>query len=265
MGTLCFVAFVFIIWWSDREQRPDVGVLQWFGLTMDYNTLKACLNALALNTILFSGEIFQIFRGMTKIAYSKVDFTTIKTILFAPLFEEFIYRSCLINIFIEAGVYTETYCVLVLPCYFAISHLHQVFQQQRKQRQLKNWAIKENVTLPSDQWVSIRKSLLIALFKLTYTNIFGIYSGFVYIRTGSLWPAIVLHSHCNFFGFPSFGQLLNKENRCSDKIIALVLYIVGTIVLFATFDWWFQDCGKPWWASSFGSVGEAVTSRNEEL
>jgi prenyl protein peptidase len=184
---------------------------------------------------------------MTKIAYSKLDFTTVKTIFFAPVFEEFIYRSCLINIFIEAGIYSPSTCVLVVPFFFAISHLHHVFQQQRQQRKLRNWLKDDNMTIPPDQWVSIRKSLLIALFKLSYTNIFGIYSGYVYIKTGSLWPAIVLHSHCNFFGFPSFGQLLNKEHRCSERIAALVLYLAGTIILLSTFDWWFEEGSKPWW------------------
>ena len=129
VGTLCFIAFVFLVWWADHSVRPEVGMLQWFGVTIDYAVLKACLNAFVLNSILFSGEIFQICRGMTKIAYTKIDFTTVKTILFAPAFEEFIYRSCLINIFIEAGVYSASYCVLIVPFFFAISHLHHVFQQ----------------------------------------------------------------------------------------------------------------------------------------
>jgi hypothetical protein len=125
-----------------------------------------------------------------------------------------------------------------------------VFQQQRKQRQLKQWLLQENMELPADQWVSFRKSLLIALFKLAYTNVFGIYSGFVYIKTGSIWPAVVLHAHCNFFGFPSFGQLLNRDHRCSDRIVALVLYIAGIIVLTTTFDWWFENTGSPWWVTA---------------
>lgn len=184
---------------------------------------------------------------MTHITYTKADFTTVKTILFAPLFEEFIYRSCLLNIFIEAGVYSELECVLIVPFFFAISHLHHVFQQQRKQRQLKQWLLQENMPMPEGQWVSFRKSLLIALFKLMYTTVFGIYSGMVYVRTGSVWPAIVLHSYCNFFGFPSFGNLLDKEHRNSDRIAALVLYILGTVVFYYTFDQWFEGTNQPWW------------------
>ena len=56
-----------------------------------------------------------------------LDLTTAKDILIAPLLEEFIYRACLINIFMETGVFSDLYCVLVLPSFFAISHLHHVF------------------------------------------------------------------------------------------------------------------------------------------
>ena len=47
---------------------------------------------------------------------------------------------------------------------------------------------------PYDELVSFRKALLIALFKLAYTELFGIYAGFVYINTGSVWAAIALHA-----------------------------------------------------------------------
>lgn len=124
VGTLCLIAFVSLVWLADRSARPEVGFVRWFGLTLDVAALKACINALVLNTVLFSGEIYQIIRGMTRVMHRKLDFTTVKTILFAPLFEEFIYRSCLINIFIEAGYYTPTWCVLLVPFFFAISHMH---------------------------------------------------------------------------------------------------------------------------------------------
>ena len=88
-------------------------------------------------------------------------------------------------------------------------------------------------------------ALLIALFKVAYTEVFGIYAGFVYIRTGSLYPAIALHSYCNLLGFPAFENLLDAKIRNSDRIIAALLYIIGTILVFYTFTW-FTD-GTPWW------------------
>ena len=104
---------------------------------------------------------------------------------------------------------------------------------------------KQHVETHMEEYVSFRKALLIAVFKLAYTEIFGIYAGFVYIGTGSLWPAIALHSYCNFFGFPSFENIVNSRVRNSDRLIALILYIVGTAIMFYSFTW-FTD-GTPWW------------------
>ena len=87
--------------------------------------------------------------------------------------------------------------------------------------------------------------MLIALFKLAYTEVFGIYAGFVYIGTGSLWPSIVLHTYCNFLGFPAFQNLVDPRQRLSDRIIAGSLYLIGTILMFYTFSWFTE--GDPWW------------------
>ena len=120
------------------------------------------------------------------------------------MFEEFIYRACLINFFIETGRYTPKVIVLVTPLFFAISHVHHVIHQQRAQNKLKAaLGDKEKITHLQEE-ISLQKAILIALFKVTYTEIFGIYAGFVYVNTGSLWPAIALHSYCNLLGFPTF-------------------------------------------------------------
>jgi predicted Abi (CAAX) family protease len=46
--------------------------------------------------------------------------------------------------------------------------------------------------------------LMAKLFQLCYTQVFGIYAGYVYASTGSFWAAAFLHSQCNLFGFPHF-------------------------------------------------------------
>ena len=64
-----------------------------------------------------------------------------------------------------------------MPVFFAISHLHHIFVQFAEGKKMRK-----------------RDALIQTLFKLMYTQVFGIYAGFVYIRTGSIWPAFVLHS-----------------------------------------------------------------------
>ena len=58
-----------------------------------------------LNSVLFAGEIFQILKGMIVIKYD-FDILAYKNLIFAPFLEEFIYRICLINFFMESGALT---------------------------------------------------------------------------------------------------------------------------------------------------------------
>ena len=101
-----------------------------------------------------------------------------------------------------------------------------------------------------DEYISFKKAVLIAVFKLAYTQIFGIYSGFVYVHTGSLWAAIALHAQCNYFGFPSFQNLWNGDIRRTERIFIIVLYVVGILVVFRYFSWFTGPADGdqlPWW------------------
>jgi len=165
---------------------------------------------------------------MAKITYS-FDILAAKNLIAAPCFEEFIYRTCLINFCIESGALTLKEAVYVMPFFFAISHLHHAIAEY-KQRGLKK-----------------RQLIIVTLFRLGYTNIFGIYSGLVYIKTGSIWPAIALHSQCNFFGFPSFSNFFDREYLLPDRVFAGAFYIIGTILFFSYFDSTLAGY-QPWFA-----------------
>jgi len=165
---------------------------------------------------------------MAKISYT-FDILAAKNLIAAPLFEEFIYRTCLINFCIESDALTAMQAVFVMPFFFAISHLHHAIAEYRQ------YGLKK------------RQMILKTLFRLAYTNIFGIYSGLVYIKTGSIWPAFALHSQCNFFGFPSFSNFFDREYTIPDKVIAGALYIIGTILFFIYFDSTFSGY-QPWFA-----------------
>jgi membrane protease YdiL (CAAX protease family) len=150
VGTLCFFSLLTIIMIADHNARPECSILTWFGLKIDLKTLKFTLLSLLLNSVLFIGEIFQIAKGMVIVRYS-FDILAFKNLVFAPLFEEFIYRVCLINIFMEAGALTESQAVFVLPVFFAISHVHHVYKLRKEEK------------------ISKRKALLMCAFQVMYT------------------------------------------------------------------------------------------------
>jgi len=213
---------------ADHNARTNVGILEWFGLKINLEVIKYTLLALLLNSVLFMGEIFQVFKGMVTIRYC-FDILALKNLIVAPLFEEFIYRVCLINMFMESGALTEFQAVLVLPMFFAISHVHHVFRLRKEEQ------------------ISKRKALMMCAFQVMYTQIFGLYSGLVYVRTGSIWPAFALHSQCNYFGFPSFSSFFNRNFKLTDRITTGVLYAFGVFLFFFYFNQTFSG-HTPWWS-----------------
>lgn len=126
MGTLTLLSLIFIVFRSSLGERNEIGIFTWFGLTLNLQSIKHVLMVLILNTLLFAGEIWQIFRGIATVEY-KLDLLAFKNLFCAPIFEELIYRACLINMFIESGALGPVSSVLLLPFFFAISHLHHMF------------------------------------------------------------------------------------------------------------------------------------------
>ena len=174
---LCGIASIFLMTQANLAERQDVSILRWFGLEINLGVLISCIKVLLMNTILFAGEIFQMAKDMRENSYhSLTSWMSVKNLFIAPFLEEFIYRVCLINMMIESGALTPTQCIYITPLFFATSHLH--------------WILDEFLT----KKIPFSVLLKTGVFKLAYTELFGVYSGIIYVRTGSLWPAFLLHA-----------------------------------------------------------------------
>jgi prenyl protein peptidase len=136
VGTLCFMALLFLILIADHSQRTHVSILSWFGFKINTEVIINTFKALLLNSVLFSGEIFMIMMQMTYVHY-RLDIECLKNLVVAPLFEEFIYRVCMINLMIESNSLDEATAVLTLPLFFAISHWHHELFVEKK----RSWSI----------------------------------------------------------------------------------------------------------------------------
>lgn len=69
-------------------------------------------------------------RGLAAIMYTP-NLLAFKNLFAAPLFEEVIYRVCLINMSLESGALSVNMSVILLPFFFAISHLHHICEHNR--------------------------------------------------------------------------------------------------------------------------------------
>lgn len=84
---------------------------------------------------------------MQEVQYTEMSLLVFKNLVLAPVFEELIYRACLINIFVEANILSLNKCIYVLPIFFAvgkkifysnlIAHLHHYWKQRHLKKERK--------------------------------------------------------------------------------------------------------------------------------
>ena len=75
--------------------------------------------------------------------------------------------------------------------------------------------------------------VLAHLFQFSYTYIFGVYSSFLFIRTGHFLPSLIVHSLCNGFGVPDLLTLFDRHDRHAKRRYFLILSYVGGVWLFS--------------------------------
>lgn len=63
--------------------------------------------------------------------------------------------------------------------------------------------------------VPVLPAVLRTVFQFTYTSLFGFFAAFVFLRTGSVYAAIVAHSFCNWQGLPRLYGRVGVRSRPS--------------------------------------------------
>ncbi|CUS21431.1 LAQU0S03e02432g1_1 [Lachancea quebecensis] len=116
----------------------------------------------------------------------------IRNYVFGPITEELFYTSMLVNSFLLTSRDNVTYKAVLLlpPLFFGLAHLHHGWEMH---------------TLGI---YSVTQVVSTALLQMTYTTLFGIFTNFVYIRTGkNFWCCCLLHSFANYMGLPKISEL----------------------------------------------------------
>jgi prenyl protein peptidase len=72
-----------------------------------------------------------------------------------------------------------------------------------------------------------KTTILISFFQFFYTSIFGIYSAYLFIRSGHFIAPFIVHAFCNHMGFPDIPDLISQPEpkRC----IFMLIYVLGMI------------------------------------
>ncbi|TGZ83364.1 Abi-domain-containing protein [Ascodesmis nigricans] len=145
----------------------------------------------------------------------------------APITEEIVFRACIVPLQILAGRSSKV-VIFVSPLYFGIGHIHHAYEFYLNNPHM------------------IQAMVLRTLIQFTYTSIFGWYVAFLFVRTGSVLPAIFVHSFCNSLGVPSLA-LRSEEKVWKRWLYWVLLVVVGPVG--------FYSCLWPWTESRGELIG----------
>lgn len=140
----------------------------------------------------------------------------LRNYLISPFTEEFVFRSCMLPL-LAPHMHTQA-AVFVTPLFFGLAHLHHIVE-----------GLKTNSA-------SFAHLLAQHLFQFAYTYVFGVYSSYLFVRTGCFAPSFLIHSLCNLMGFPHVDELLSSSSSNHPPLLTrlsiFACYVVGFLLFF---------------------------------
>jgi len=197
LSCICSVLLIRLLAHSVPEDVPGgLSLAELLGLRCAY-FMTACINCLLLTATLFLGPLaqhgFVVLQGESKLFFSVEGGFRVLTrnLILAPITEELVFRACLVRLWVSASLSLKT-IIFCSPFCFALAHTHHFIEHVRRTK-------------------SKKQALLQVLFQVFYTSLFGMYSNFLLIRTGSLIAVILAHTFCNHQGFPDIAFLFSSH------------------------------------------------------
>ncbi|KAJ5180315.1 hypothetical protein N7492_003525 [Penicillium capsulatum] len=190
----CVASSLIVLWIVVEQGNSSVGaalgLLGWWPL--DFADMARCL---LLTALLFAGPLYE--RGLvesewrswfrrSKLSESLGGWIGWRNYVAGPVTEEVMFRSAIVPLHLLAHV-SPSRIVFIAPLYFGIAHVHHFYEFR--------------LTHPDTPALA---ALLRSLFQFGYTTVFGWYATFIYLRTGSLFAVVLVHSFCNWCGLPRF-------------------------------------------------------------
>eukprot|EP01084_Bolivina_argentea_P228469 385864_1 len=169
---------------------------------------------LILMIILFFGPLIENpyhFQNVTTKTYA-TPLLIIRGLIVGPICEEWIYRGCIISLLFY-GKLSYGLCIIIPPILFGLSHAHHIYYQ-----------------MTHAYGASRSQACLTVVFQLFYTSVFGVLASIIFIRTGNVFAAMLMHIWCNSMGFPPFTFIMNRKNNgftTMRDIVNGIAYVMG--------------------------------------
>jgi len=214
-GIVTILSPFYLLLWADRETTEQGAQLHHLlGIKTD-GIVAAIIIPLVLTTVLYGGVIVHTLMAYTgqksfvmHLNAYRANFrleVCLRNIFVAPFVEEFVFRACMLPMLTSCmGMKIG---VLVCPLFFGVAHLHHLVEWYRWRQQ------------------PLLHAILFTSVQFCYTSLFGLYSAFLFIRTGHLASPVVSHMFCNYMGLPDIEALMRSQNS---KLL-WTLYVCGLL------------------------------------
>ncbi|XP_059611565.1 CAAX prenyl protease 2 [Phlebotomus argentipes] len=205
------VSPVFLYVVSSQSLLTRVTLWEAMGFRRD-GILMAFVIPLCLTALLFLGPIsMQVFSGMWRLYFrptywfsSFCNILWLRNHVVAPLSEEFTFRACMLPLLLQS--FSPTAAIFLVPLFFAVAHFHHIIERLRT-------------------GMDVKTAVTMSCFQFTYTYIFGIYSAYLFTKTGHFVAPFVAHAFCNHMGFPDVMELTSHPR----KHLLQFLYVLGLV------------------------------------
>ncbi|KAK4472959.1 hypothetical protein MN116_004161 [Schistosoma mekongi] len=179
---------------------------------------EAVITSIILTLVLYLGVLLDdIFNGNLSVLFDAqywkgriFNWISFRNFVIAPLAEELIFRACITFHLLPLFSSCIMLC-FISSLFFSVSHFHHIVE-----------------SIESGQ--DLQSAFQTSLFQVFYTTLFGMYSGFLMLRTGNIASSIVTHSLCNFFGLPDLmGAIERAKYRWGffGQVLAVGSHLLG--------------------------------------
>ncbi|TFK38928.1 hypothetical protein BDQ12DRAFT_682734 [Crucibulum laeve] len=156
----------------------------------------------------------------------------IRNYSWAPLTEEIVFRACVLAVYHLSGA-SVSRMIFLGPLSFGLAHVHHAWDTFNRYGRTASAA---------------KRAIISSIFQLAYTTLFGFHCSYLFLRTGSIYPAITAHIFCNIMGLPEIAYELRKFPKQKKEIFSA--YILGIIGFIYTLPRWTKTPGVLYWDNS---------------
>jgi len=152
----------------------------------------------------------------------------VRNYIHGPVTEELVFRYAAVQALLSMKSgwpavnvsISETVVVILLPSLlFALAHGHHCYRVLRFERQGED--------------MDVTQAIMATVFQMVYTLLFGIYSGWLYVRLGTVLAPIGAHVTCNILGLPDLSFFVEYPDP---KVrVLLIGSLMFSIILFILF------------------------------